>query len=709
MARIWMPAGPGEDAADLKQLTADANALPQDILEDKTAYVMGQRVTGTLPRRESGLSNTGLDWRVPTLVPGQSVSLGSGNDLYVGIPKGAYLENDSKLSCPAVTIPYEQRTVTPTKSAQVITAGSTKVLKQVTVNPIPANYITTDDANAQPGHMMSGETAYVNGSKITGTLTRRSSGQNASGSLFWEQNQNLYLAFPQGIYIDNDSDLKNPCVKIPYQDKPATPTKSAQTITSDSGKVLRKVTINPIPSNYITTSDATSASGDILSGKTAYVNGTKVTGSMVNQGEKTSSLNCGGSYAIPAGYHNGQGKVTANSLASQTDATSGAGDILSGKTAWVKGSKLTGTMANKGAVTGSVNCGGSYTIPAGYHNGSGKVTGNSLASQTGVQSGKTAAGAGHILTGYEAWVNGGRVTGTMANQGAKNASLNCGGSYTIPAGYHNGSGKITANSLSSQTSGTAGAGHILTGKTAWVNGSKVTGTMADRGDAQFADRWGAGGSGSDAYYAMNGAPEGWYHKTNSTYSWSPELRLKRTTVQSALGVSASKILKGQSIADIAGTATSDANASSSHILSGKTAYVNGSKITGTIASMSGGTYTPSSSSQTISCSGKYMTGNITINSVPLQPFGGKINSSSASGTKASGSLTCSINTYCSHGCIFDAGGILFVATKGINTSNVGAGSGYVTNISMNTNGVLTVTYDYMAQSSSGTIYIKYTF
>ena len=81
-----------------------------------------------------------------------------------------------------------------------------------------------------------------------------------------------------------------------------------------------------------------------------------------------------------------------------------------------------------------------------------------------------------MLTGYEAWVNGNRVTGTMANQGAKTSSLSCGGSYTIPAGYHNGSGKVTANSLASQTSADAGAGDILTGKTAWVNGSKVTGT-----------------------------------------------------------------------------------------------------------------------------------------------------------------------------------------------------------------------------------------
>lgn len=68
------------------------------------------------------------------------------------------------------------------------------------------------------------------------------------------------------------------------------------------------------------------------------------------------------------------------------------------------------------------------------------------------------------------------LTGTMVNQGAKSTSLNAGGSYTIPAGYHNGSGKITANSLASQTSATAAAANITKGYTAWVNGVKITGT-----------------------------------------------------------------------------------------------------------------------------------------------------------------------------------------------------------------------------------------
>lgn len=82
------------------------------------------------------------------------------------------------------------------------------------------------------------------------------------------------------------------------------------------------------------------------------------------------------------------------------------------------------------------------------------------------------------MTGQNAYVNGVKVTGTMANRGAVSQALNAGGSYTIPAGYHNGSGNITANSLASQTSATATATDIASGKTAWVNGSKLTGTMS---------------------------------------------------------------------------------------------------------------------------------------------------------------------------------------------------------------------------------------
>lgn len=65
--------------------------------------------------------------------------------------------------------------------------------------------------------------------------------------------------------------------------------------------------------------------------------------------------------------------------------------------------------------------------------------------------------------------------GTMQNVGAVSVSLNAGGSYTVPGGYHNGSGKVTANSLASQTPGNADASSMLSGRSGWVNGVKVNG------------------------------------------------------------------------------------------------------------------------------------------------------------------------------------------------------------------------------------------
>ena len=57
-----------------------------------------------------------------------------------------------------------------------------------------------------------------------------------------------------------------------------------------------------------------------------------------------------------------------------TDATAVAGEILSSKTAYVNKNKITGTMPNRGAVTGTIDTvAGTYSIQAGYHDGSGTV------------------------------------------------------------------------------------------------------------------------------------------------------------------------------------------------------------------------------------------------------------------------------------------------------------------------------------------------
>lgn len=191
----------------------------------------------------------------------------------------------------------QSKSVTPTKKQQSVTPDSGYYgLSDVVVSAIPDAYQDVSSTTATAGDVLTGK-VYVlaNGTVTTGTMAN-----NGAVSKTLDATTVSYTV-PKGYHSGSGT------VKIVLETKSVTPTKAEQVITPTSGKVLSQVTVAAIPAEYITTSDATATAAQILDGATAYVKGTKVEGSMVNNGATGTTIDglTATSYTIPAGYTTG--------------------------------------------------------------------------------------------------------------------------------------------------------------------------------------------------------------------------------------------------------------------------------------------------------------------------------------------------------------------------------------------------------------------
>lgn len=88
------------------------------------------------------------------------------------------------------------------------------------------------------------------------------------------------------------------------------------------------------------------------------------------------------------------------------DATATDAEIISGKIAYVRGNKVTGKMKNNGAVSGTISTKtGKYTVPQGYHDGSGTVeidaTEQAKLTPANIREGVTILGVEGTMSGTE--------------------------------------------------------------------------------------------------------------------------------------------------------------------------------------------------------------------------------------------------------------------------------------------------------------------
>lgn len=157
-------------------------------------------------------------------------------------------------------------------------------------------------------------------------------------------------------------------------------------------------------------------------------------------------------------FHDGKGAPQTGTNTKDSDTSEDtvlASEILIDKTAHARGTKLTGTMPNRGAVSGTINTvSGEYTIPQGYHDGSGTVEIDSTEQSKII--------AGNIKDGVEILGVTGSYTGEGVTAQAKTATPTTSQQVIIPDSGYDYLSQVTVNAIPYSETPTPGGGITIT-------------------------------------------------------------------------------------------------------------------------------------------------------------------------------------------------------------------------------------------------------